>query len=75
MLLMEASLSVWRDGKCLETLPLSPGTFIVGRSEDAKIVVEHPSCSRRHAAITVSHDFQVSITDLSSAQGTFVDNK
>ena len=68
-------LAVWKDGECLDmTLTLRPGVHIVGRSEDAAIVLEHPSCSRKHAAISVSADLQVSITDTDSAQGTFVDN-
>ena len=49
-----ATLSVWKDGSRIETMPLKPGLYSVGRTEDAAITVEHPSCSRKHATITVS---------------------
>ena len=68
------TLTVWKDGARLDTVVLQPGTHSVGRSEGAAIVVEHPSCSRQHATISVTAGLQVSITDLGSAQGTFVDN-
>ena len=68
------TLTVWKDGARLDTVVLQPDTHSVGRSEGAAIVVEHPSCSRQHATISVTAGLQVSITDLGSAQGTFVDN-
>ena len=68
------ALAVWKDGVRLDTFSLQPGsTHAIGRSEDAFISLEHPSCSRRHALLSVTA-LGVSITDLGSAQGTFVDN-
>lgn len=67
------SLAVWKDGACLGSITLQPGVHAVGRSEDAAIVCEHPSCSRSHAAIHVHADQTVGVVDLGSAQGTRVD--
>ena len=45
-------------------------TLIVGRGEDAGARIDHPSVSRRHAALTVTD--VVRIEDLGSANGTWV---
>lgn len=70
------TLALWKDGVRLDVITLGPGrTHTIGRSEDAEIVVEHPSCSRRHASLHVdAHTLSVSLTDEASAQGTYVDN-
>jgi two-component system response regulator AtoC len=52
-----------------------PGTVTLGRSRDADVRLEHPSVSRRHAAIHVGPDQSIEIEDLRSANATLVDGK
>lgn len=73
-MLTTPSFACWKDGALVSTHELAPGTHEVGRNADAQIVVEHPSCSRRHAHLTVTAEMHVSITDDGSQGGTCVDN-
>jgi DNA-binding winged helix-turn-helix (wHTH) protein len=50
---------------------LPPGDHVLGRSEDARIRIEAPGVSRRHARIVVT-DGGAAIEDLASKNGTFV---
>jgi len=51
------------------TYPLPDhGVVTIGRSEDADVRIDHPSISRRHAAITI--DGALEIEDLGSSNGT-----
>ena len=52
---------------------LAVGEFIVGRSPEHEWVVKHLSVSRLHARVTVGADC-VSVTDLRSSNGTFVND-
>lgn len=54
--------------------PLHEGENIVGRAHDGRIVLSHSSVSRRHAVIRI-HDGEISIKDLHSTNGTFVDGR
>jgi len=68
------SLECWKGGALQSSITLVPDrTYTVGRSEDADVPCEHPSVSRRHAELTVDGGGIVSVRDLGSAQGTFVD--
>lgn len=52
---------------------LEPGTvYMIGRAQDADIIVNDPSVSRLHAKLTVGSDI-VTIEDLGSSNGTRVD--
>jgi DNA-binding winged helix-turn-helix (wHTH) protein len=54
--------------------PLLDTTFIIGKSTDADIVIDHPYVSRRHAAIL--HDgVRFHIHDLGSTNGTSVNGE
>lgn len=55
-------------------LPLQPGENVVGRESGATVRIASPRLSRRHAIITVAAD-QVTIDDLRSKNGTFVDGQ
>src|SRR5262245_52941098 len=66
--------------------PLRPGRHIVGRANECDLVVSHPTVSRRHAQITVleavksasahpADTSSVTVLDLESRNGTFVDGK
>lgn len=52
--------------------PLFPGTYLVGRSQEADVMLKHPSVSRRHAQIMVDEE-GVQVEDLGSTNGTRVD--
>ncbi len=52
---------------------LSKGSFKLGRSVDAEIMIEDDGISRLHACITMLSATEVLIEDLDSTNGTFVD--
>jgi len=54
--------------------PLTPGTLVIGRAQDAAIRVDAGGVSRYHARIVVK-DTEASVEDLGSKNGTFVDGK
>lgn len=56
-------------------IKLKEGLFEVGRVESADLVVQIPTVSARHAMIRVSDVGLVSVTDLGSTNGTFVDGQ
>ncbi len=47
----------------------------IGRSADSDIVIDDDSVSRRHAQIGMNRHGELSIIDLGSSNGTFVDHK
>lgn len=55
------------------TLPLGRGSLLVGRT-GAELALPDPAVSRAHARIDVS-DRALTITDLDSSNGTFVDDR
>jgi DNA-binding winged helix-turn-helix (wHTH) protein len=52
--------------------PLTQGVAVIGRARDAAIRVDSGGVSRHHARIVVNGD-QVTIEDLGSKNGTFID--
>ena len=46
------------------------GKLVIGRGDDCDVVLDHPSISRKHAAVEIGE--QLRIEDLGSANGTFV---
>ena len=58
-------LAVHRGSDLVEVVPLGlKASFIAGRSPDVNIVLEHPSASRRHAAILHHRSGAVYLLDL-----------
>jgi len=53
---------------------LAPGDNLLGRDPTARVCVDHPSVSRRHARIAVGSD-GATLEDLKSRNGTFVDGR
>ena len=53
-------------------IPLEKGTVVLGRGQDADIRFEDELVSRRHCALSFD-GFNVSVEDLGSTNGTFVD--
>jgi DNA-binding NarL/FixJ family response regulator len=71
---MAADFLLQSQSALFATYCLPRGTLVLGRSVNSNVVVGDPSVSRRHARLNVS-DRHVSITDLNSANGTFIDGK
>jgi DNA-binding CsgD family transcriptional regulator len=53
---------------------LQPGEFLVGRTASAQVVVADPTVSRRHARLS-NTGRSVTVTDLKSCNGTFVNDQ
>lgn len=58
------------DGQVREHVIDSPSVY-VGRADNNRIVIDHPSISRRHARLTIESG-RLMVEDLGSANGTFV---
>ncbi|HEY6315370.1 MAG TPA: neuraminidase-like domain-containing protein [Streptosporangiaceae bacterium] len=58
-----------------EVLVLSRPEMVIGQSDPADLIVEHRSVDRRHALIRVDPTRQVTIQDLTSTGGTFVNEE
>ena len=61
-------------GERTDRRSLGPGAHVLGAGADADLVVAHPSVSRRHARLEVADD-TVTLTELGSRNGTWVDGK
>jgi hypothetical protein len=61
-----------------QAYPLVSSTTVIGRGDDADIVLDDPGVSRRHAEIRVTADgphLAATLRDLGSTNGTFVDGE
>lgn len=54
--------------------PLGPGDNLIGRDVTARVRLDHPSVSRRHARIRID-GARALVDDLNSRNGTFVDGR
>src|SRR5262245_3152260 len=68
---MQARLKVVQDNANLKQVKLLPVT-VIGRGADCHLKIASTQVSRKHCRITVT-DNQVLIEDLTSSNGTFVD--
>src|SRR5206468_11797215 len=59
-------------GDIIRTLPLTFDVLRIGRAPDNDLALQHPLVSRRHAELSVSASGLI-VTDLESANGTFID--
>ncbi|MBI3408650.1 MAG: FHA domain-containing protein [Planctomycetes bacterium] len=73
---MSPSLTLWIAFPRIASsdFPVRPGRHVLGRAADCDLVVSHPTVSRRHAELTVEGPL-VTVKDLRSRNGTFVDGK
>ena len=55
-------------------IPLQAGIATLGRAEDNNFVIEHPSVSSHHCEFMIM-DSGVTVKDLNSANGTFIDGQ
>lgn len=67
-------LSVLFPENISENFELRDGTYVLGRSEDSDIFLNDVTVSRKHAEISVKGN-KVTIRDLDSLNGTFVNNQ
>ena len=57
-----------------KAVPLKQGANVLGRDDDADVVIDDPSVSRHHAVITIRGEDAV-IEDLESKNGTHIDSQ
>lgn len=70
------SLEILKDGKIIFKIPLNTKThYIMGRSENADIRMEHPSLSRQHAVLQFRDDGVLMALDLGSQAGSFLNKR
>ena len=69
-------VTVVKSGKTLSQMALKSGTVLrIGRDPSCDIVTEHPSCSSRHAKVTVEEGKSPILVDMGSTNGTFLNGK
>ncbi len=71
----DAVLTVVRGSAVGHRSTLSPGEFVIGRAEDADLCLRDAGISRRHAMVVRNHADVVSIIDLASTNGVFVNGQ
>lgn len=64
-------LVIARSGSTPQRLRLSAGTYVMGRAEQADIVLDDKEVSRKHAQLLIDGD-TVFVRDLGSGNGTFI---
>jgi len=67
-------LVVLQPESAVRRVALMPGSLTIGRAPPSTLLLETPEVSRAHCRIDVDGD-DVSVTDLKSTNGTFIDNK
>ncbi|MEZ4602281.1 MAG: FHA domain-containing protein [Desulfobacterales bacterium] len=67
---MTRQIQILKNGSLEQTLNLEDGSYTLGRSPNADIVLSDNAVSKTHALLTVDQD-RISITDKGSANGIF----
>jgi signal transduction histidine kinase/pSer/pThr/pTyr-binding forkhead associated (FHA) protein len=67
-------LEIFSSRSGLRRVPLEPGSYVIGRSNMANILLEDVRCSRIHARITRESD-SVTVEDLNSRFGSFLNGQ
>jgi hypothetical protein len=67
-------LVILQPESAVRRLALMPGALTIGRAAPCALLLDGPEISRAHCRIDVDGN-EVSVTDLNSTNGTFVDNK
>ena len=71
---MEANLVLFRGDGQLKAIPLKKGVNILGRRTDCDVRIPEGIVSRKHCRIVKSED-SLTVQDLGSANGTFVNSE
>jgi hypothetical protein len=67
-------LAILQPESAVRRVALPPGSLTIGRASPSALLLEGAEVSRTHCRIDVDGD-EVSVTDLNSTNGTFVDSK
>lgn len=68
-------LEIVQEGQKITTIPLEPGLYTIGRSQENTISLDDNGISRLHAQLEVSPDLRVKIVDLQSTNGCWLGNQ
>ncbi|MDH5856685.1 FHA domain-containing protein [Lampropedia aestuarii] len=68
---MAYKLLITKNEQVLRELPLTAATTLIGRRQHNDLILDEPTVSGKHAALYLS-DGQVTIEDLESTNGTFI---
>ena len=71
---MKVSLVMLKDNGAVKDFPIALGQTVIGRREDCDLRIPLKEISRKHALLLVG-DKIVSIRDLGSANGTYINNQ
>jgi len=71
---MKVSLVMLKDNGVVKDFPITLGQTVIGRREDCDLRIPLKEISRKHALLVVG-DKAVSIRDLGSANGTYINNQ
>jgi ribA/ribD-fused uncharacterized protein len=71
------NLEVHKSGALVDTIRLGAARplFLAGKHSSCDVPLEHPSVSRRHAALVRDKDRGILLVDLASKAGTFLDGR
>jgi pSer/pThr/pTyr-binding forkhead associated (FHA) protein len=70
---MDVALVMFKESGQPKEFPIEPGKTVIGRKEDCDLRIPLADISRRHAVVMVGET--VTIRDLGSANGTYLNNK
>ena len=71
---MDVTLIMFKENGQRKDFALDPGQTVIGRKEDCDLRIPLPEISRKHTLLIVTGE-AVTIRDLGSANGTYVNNK
>ncbi|HOA74691.1 MAG TPA: FHA domain-containing protein [Phycisphaerae bacterium] len=71
---MNVCLVMFKDDGTRKEFPVQPGKTLIGRKEDCDLRIPVGEVSRQHALMMVEDD-TVTLRDLGSSNGTYVNNK
>ncbi len=71
---MDVTLIMFKENGQRKDFALDPGQTVIGRQEACDLRIPLPEISRKHTMLIVSEN-SVTIRDLGSANGTYVNNK
>jgi hypothetical protein len=71
---MNKEIQILKNGQLQKTLQLANGTYTMGRSADADIVLADSAVSKKHATLTIDKE-NLLITDSGSSNGIYLQGK
>lgn len=71
---MDVSLVIFKEEGSRKEFPLDAGKTLIGRGDECGLRIPLPEVSRKHAIVIVTKD-SVTLRDLGSANGSYVNNR